>query len=148
MTYSVKEASIKSGISLRMIQYYCKRDSISKKGRSYAITENDLIRWSPDVTLTKVNETETKEDEELIEETFTVQQYDQLQEVIADYPLKKKDIEYLTEKVEDYRLQIEYLKKSLDKRDDTMQSLLNHLQNTTRNIEQRTYIEAKEKNIK
>jgi DNA-binding transcriptional MerR regulator len=148
MEYSVKEASSISGLSLRMIQYYCRRDNISKKGRSYIITHKQLLEWSPDVTLTKVDETQTKVNEELIEETFTVQQYDKLQDVIADYPLQKKDIEYLTEKVEDYRLQIEYLKRSLDKRDDTMQSLLDHLQTTTRNIEQRTYIEAKEKNIK
>lgn len=57
MTYSVKQASIKSGISLRMIQYYCNRDSIQKKGRSYAITEKDLIRWSPNESLMKANET-------------------------------------------------------------------------------------------
>lgn len=156
--YSIFEASKLTGISKRTIQYRCKRDNIKQIDNRYIITGSILQSWvestqvSTQVSTQSATQSATDENKNLITEEFTEEQYNKLQEVIESYPLKLKDIEYLTERVEDYRLQIEYLKKSLDKRDDVMERLLENLKETmqslketNKTIHQRNFIEAKEK---
>lgn len=149
-TFTVKEASDLTKLTVRAIQYKCKEEKIRKKGNRYLITQTHIDKWLSNENKRK-NENENKRSS-LVYEEFTIEQYDQLQEVINSYPLKLKDIEYLKERVEDYRMQIEYLKKSLDKRDDVMERLLDSLKETMENlketnktIHQRNFIEAREK---
>lgn len=149
-TFTVKEASDLTNLTVRAIQYKCKEEKIRKKSNRYLITQTHIDKWLSNENKRK-NENEDKRSS-LVYEEFTVEQYDQLQEVINNYPLKLKDIEYLKERVEDYRNQIEYLKKSLDKRDEVMERLLENLKETMENlketnktIHQRNYIEAREK---
>ena len=149
-TFTVKEASDLTNLTVRAIQYKCKEEKIRKKSNRYLITQTHIDKWLSNENKRK-NENEDKQSS-LVYEEFTVEQYDQLQEVINNYPLKLKDIEYLKERVEDYRNQIEYLKKSLDKRDEVMERLLENLKETmenlkvtTKTIHQRNYIEAKDK---
>ena len=139
-TYSVKQASELIGITERAVQLKCKKEKIRKKNNRYLITEEHINEW-----ITNTNETQQNETS-LITEDFTEEQYNKLQEVIEDYPLKLKDVQHLQEMVESYRLQLEYLKKSLDKKDDMMQKLLTSLDNHTKNLLQKNYIEAKDKN--
>jgi len=139
-TYSVKEASELIGITERAVQLKCKKEKIRKKNNRYLITEEHITEW-----ITNTNEAQQNE-VSLITEDFTEEQYNKLQEVIEDYPLKLKDVQHLQEMVESYRLQLEYLKKSLDKKDDMMQKLLTSLDNHTKNLLQKNYIEAKDKN--
>ena len=156
--YSIFEANKLTGISKRTIQYRCKRDNVKQIDNRYIITGAILQSWvesaqvSTQVSTQSATQSATDENENLITEEFTEEQYNKLQEVIESYPLKLKDIEYLTERVEDYRMQIEYLKKSLDKRDDVMERLLENLKETmqslketNKTIHQRNFIEAKEK---
>jgi len=156
--YSIFEANKLTGISKRTIQYRCKRDNIKQIDNRYIITGAILQSWVKSAQVSTQSATQyatqsaTDENENLITEEFTEEQYNKLQEVIESYPLKLKDIEYLTERVEDYRIQIEYLKKSLDKRDDVMERLLENLKETmqslketNKTIHQRQFIEAKEK---
>ena len=160
--YSIFEANKLTGISKRTIQYRCKRDNVKQIDNRYIITGAMLQSWVESAQVSAQGSTQsatqsatqyaTDENENLITEEFTEEQYNKLQEVIENYPLKLKDIEYLTERVEDYRLQIEYLKKSLDKRDDVMERLLENLKETMINlketnktIHQRQFIEAREK---
>ena len=140
-TFTVKEASELIGITERSVQLRCKKEKIRKKNNRYLITEEHIKEW-----ITKPNETKQNE-VALITEDFTEEQYNKLQEVIEDYPLKLKDIQHLQEMVESYQMQLEYLKKSLDKKDDMMQKLLSSLENHMKNLLQRNFIEAKEKNI-
>ena len=139
-TYSVKQASELIGITERAVQLKCKKEKIRKKNNRYLITEEHITEW-----ITNTNEAQQNE-VSLITEDFTEEQYNKLQEVIEDYPLKLKDVQHLQEMVESYRLQLEYLKKSLDKKDDMMQKLLTSLDNQTQNLLQKNYIEAKDKN--
>ena len=139
-TYSVKQASELIGITERAVQLKCKKEKIRKKNNRYLITEEHITEW-----ITNTNEAQQNE-VSLITEDFTEEQYNKLQEVIEDYPLKLKDVQHLQEMVESYRLQLEYLKKSLDKKDDMMQKLLTSLDNHTKNLLQKNYIEAKDKN--
>ena len=156
--YSIFEANKLTGISKRTIQYRCKRDNVKQIDNRYIITGAILQSWvesaqdSTQSATQYATQSATDENENLITEEFTEEQYNKLQEVIESYPLKLKDIEYLTERVEDYRMQIEYLKKSLDKRDDVMERLLENLKETmqslketNKTIHQRNFIEAKEK---
>jgi ATP-dependent Lon protease len=86
-----------------------------------------------------------KEDKHL--EEFTDEEYTQFRDRLkeANYLENrisefKKEIERMEDYVLDYRNNIEYLKKSLDKRSDETAILL-------KSIEQRNYIEAKEKKL-
>ena len=48
--------------------------------------------------------------------------------------------------IESYQEQIQYLRNSLDKKDDMMNRLIVSLDNHTKNLLQKNYIEAKDKN--
>lgn len=139
-TYSVKETAELIGITERSVQLRCKKDNIRKKNNRYLITEEHIKGWLNEANETKQNEVA------FITEDFTEEQYNKLQEVIEDYPLKLKDIKHLQDMIESYQLQLEYLKKSLEKKDDMMQQLLTSLDNHTKNLLQKNYIEAKDKN--
>jgi phenylpyruvate tautomerase PptA (4-oxalocrotonate tautomerase family) len=76
-------------------------------------------------------------DEELQQFNDRLKEATYLENRIAEY---KKEIERMEDYVLDYRNNIEYLKKSLDKRADETAILL-------KSIEQRNYIEAKEKKL-
>lgn len=141
-TYTPKEASKLLEIPLRTIQYRCRKQNIRKKNNQYLITEEHIEEWKSAQHYATENAIAQSQ---LYYEEFTEQQYEKLQEVIEQYPLQLKDIEYLRESVQGYREQIEYLKKSLDKRDELMQKLLNSLGTSLTSTTERNYIEAKEK---
>lgn len=141
-TYTPKEASELLEIPLRTIQYRCRKQNIRKKNNQYLITEKHIEEWKPTQQNAKENAIAQSQ---LYYEEFTEQQYEKLQEVIEQYPLQLKDIEYLQESVESYRSQIEYLKKSLDKRDELMAKILDQLKDNTKIISQQNFITAKEK---
>ena len=53
-TYTVKEASELTNLTVRSIQYKCKSEDIRKKLNRYLITDEHIEKWS-------LNETQTKE---------------------------------------------------------------------------------------
>ena len=141
MRYSVKQASELTGLPIRTIQYRCKRENLSKVNKRYVITQDHIDKWMPNVRLHEI-------ERNIIVEEFTEEQYDKLQEVIEQYPLKLNDIQHLQELIKSYQNQIEYLRKSLDKKDAMMNRLINSLDSHIKNLLQKNYIEAIEKNIK
>jgi hypothetical protein len=107
--YSIFEANKLTGISKRTIQYRCKRDNVKQIDNRYIITGATLQSWVESAQVSTQTSTQTStqsatqsatqyatdENENLITEEFTEEQYNKLQEVIENYPLKLKDIEYL-----------------------------------------------------
>jgi hypothetical protein len=173
--YTVKEASKITGISPRTIQFRCKRDNVRKKDNKYLITDSLISLWidkSKEETQSNnatarntqsnngieelIREIDNDEyvlsvlkaikedkhleqfsDEELQKFNNRLKEADYLENRISEY---KKEIARMEDYVLDYRNNIEYLKKSLDKRSDETAILL-------KSIEQRTYIEAREKKL-
>jgi predicted transcriptional regulator len=131
-TYTTVEASEKLGITTRAIQKKCKTNNVRKKDNKYLITDKLLEEWNE-----QTNEYE-RTDVELIYEEFDVEQYNKLQEVIYNYPK-------LLDSIQDYRNQITYLKKSLDKKEEQMDVLINSINKSLQAIQQGQFLNAKDK---
>ena len=93
-------------------------------------------------------------DDDTITETFTVEEHEQLQSLVYGEPSKIKYVEKLIDTIEDYRNQITYLGKSLERKDEQMTVLIHSIKDsletikeTQKNMQQRNFIEAKEKGL-
>ena len=93
-------------------------------------------------------------DDETITDTFTIEEHEQLQDLIYGEPHKRKYVEKLIDSIEDYRNQIAYLGKSLERKDAQMTVLIHSIKDsletikeTQKNMQQRNFIEAKEKGL-
>jgi enoyl-[acyl-carrier-protein] reductase (NADH) len=139
MSITVKNASERLNISVRAIQIRCKKEGLTKQGKSYLIPEKVFKKWQSE-GYTTTNQTETNEakESETITETFSQAEYDKLQEVIYHYP-------ELIERIQDYKNEIQYLRKSLDKKTEQMDTLLHTINNSIKSIHQQNFLNAKEK---
>ena len=93
-------------------------------------------------------------DDETITEIFTIEEHEQLQSLVYGEPSKIKYVEKLIDTIEDYRNQITYLGKSLERKDEQMTVLIHSIKDsletikeTQKNMQQRNFIEAKEKGL-
>ena len=93
-------------------------------------------------------------DDDTITETFTAEEHEQLQSLVYGEPSKIKYVEKLIDTIEDYRNQITYLGKSLERKDEQMTVLIHSIKDsletikeTQKNMQQRNFIEAKEKGL-
>ena len=141
--YTPKEAAELLAVPLRTVQFWCKKQNIRKKANRYQITQTHIDKWIDFLNGTQSNAT----NENTITQEFTQDEYDQLEQIIKQNPINLRDIKHLQEMIESYQNQIEYLRNSLDKKDVMMQKLLSSLENHSRNLLQKNYIEAKEKGI-
>lgn len=139
--YTPKEASDLLNIPLRTIQYRCSKQKIIKKKNVYQITEQHIEDWSEydDNMQTNVTNATT------ITQEFTQEEYEQLEQIIKQNPINLNDIKHLQEMIESYQEQIQYLRNSLDKKDVMMNRLIDSLDNHSKNLLQKNYIEAKDK---
>jgi seryl-tRNA synthetase len=88
---------------------------------------------------------ESKEDYDTIEVEFTTEEYDNIQETIKLAAVQSDKIEMLVERVEDYKNEIQYLRESLNKRNDQMDKMLESINSSLASIQQQNFIQAKEK---
>ena len=93
-------------------------------------------------------------DDDIITETFTAEEHIQLQDLIYGEPHKRKYVEKLIDTITDYKNQIAYLGKSLERKDEQMTILIHSIKDsletikeTQKNMQQRNFIEAKEKGL-
>lgn len=139
--YTPKEASDLLSIPLRTIQYRCSKQKIVKKKNIYQITEQHIEDWSEDDDDMQTNVTNVT----TITQEFTQEEYEQLEQIIKQNPINLNDIKHLQEMIESYQEQIQYLRNSLDKKDVMMNRLIDSLDNHSKNLLQKNYIEAKDK---
>ena len=85
----------------------------------------------------------TEEDKEMME--IPIEDFELLQETILNERVQGSKIEQLLERIADYKNEITYLRESLDKRNDQMDSLLRSINDSLKTIQQKNYIEAKDK---
>jgi predicted secreted Zn-dependent protease len=88
-------------------------------------TSKTEVRQDYDTSKTPENEDETESDFDIVE-GFTVDEYQEFQKRLVEYPLIKKDLEYHRKSAKSHQRQMELI---------------------LRNLEQRNFIEAKDKKL-
>jgi predicted secreted Zn-dependent protease len=88
-------------------------------------TSKTEVRQDYDTSKTPENEDETESDFDIVE-GFTVDEYQEFQKRLVEYPLIKKDLEYHRKSAKSHQRQMELI---------------------LRNLEQRNFIEAKDKEL-
>ena len=129
MHYTVKEAAELLKVSERAIQKRCKRDGLTKSNGKWLIAKINLEQWSEPETNNRPNQGEpTAQDEpgEIIE-SFSLDEYEEFKKRLTEYPI-------LLERLKDYRNEIEYLKKSLDKQAEQMDKVLGSVQKSIESL--------------
>jgi hypothetical protein len=129
--YTTAEASRILDISIRVLQIELKRLGIKKIKNRYIITDNII-------EAVKCTETNRAIETKVITETFSTAEYEKLQSVINEYPS-------LIKQLEDLKNQNDYLKTALDKSTEQITLLITTFQSSIRTIEQRNFLEAKNK---
>ncbi|WP_432223129.1 hypothetical protein ACRASX_16365 (plasmid) [Flavobacterium sp. TMP13] len=121
--YKLKEVAEILGVSDRSVERYLKSYFSLEKG-TYQVSEKML----------EVLKSEYLESEyDSIVEEFTKDEYQEFQKRLSEYPLLKERIEYILNDMEYYR-------NSMSSKEKQMEVLLNMM-------EQRNFIEAKEKKL-
>lgn len=130
--YTIKELSDRLSVSTRTVERYLK--TLYTKENNKIIIPLDVVellelRHNSDTTPTQPRQ----EEDSIIEVEMSAVDYDEFQRRLAEYPALKEKVDYLLK-------DIEYHKKSIDSHQRQMELLL-------RNIEQRNFIEAKDKKL-
>jgi hypothetical protein len=135
----IKQASKLTKLSIRTLQAKCKANNIQKVNGIYDIKESFINEWRTKERNER-NEifVDDTQEQNLIVEEFSPEQYEKLQEVIHTYPV-------LLDRIKDYKNEIEYLRTSLDKTHDQFEMLLKRMESTLQIVAQRNWIEAKTK---
>ena len=153
--YTITEAAEHTDIPIRTMQRLCKKHNLEMQDGGYLISGLQLKIWTQERAKPAPNDTTrhdtaivgAQDEEEVYTEDFTPEQYNKLQEVIEQYPIKEYEIKNLLERLQDYKNEITYLKKHSDKILEMHQRLIDNIDKLTTNSIQRNTIEAKEKDV-
>jgi len=137
--YTIKELSDMYSVSTRTIVRHL--DSLILKEKNKVLIPYDVVkllevrhnydtsktevRQDYDTSKTPENEEETESDFDIVE-GFTVDEYQEFQKRLIEYPILNKDLEYHRKSAESHQRQMELI---------------------LRNLEQRNFIEAKDKKL-
>jgi hypothetical protein len=151
--YTIRQASIKLKTSIRQVQRLCKELDVPKINNRYYIDDQTLeilfkVRNFGSVNATnlrhfqeKINDINSVIDEQelqedLIQEAFTQEEYQEFQKRIIEYSS-------LQERITDLKNEINYLRNSLDKQSEQMGVMLSTFNETIKSIRERNAIEYK-----
>jgi len=141
--YTIKELADKMSVSTRTVERYLQTLYTKEKNkvlipldvvellevRHKSDTNTDTskteVRQDYDTSNTPENEDETESDFDIVE-GFTVDEYQEFQKRLIEYPILNKDLEYHRKSAESHQRQMELI---------------------LRNLEQRNFIEAKDKKL-
>ena len=156
-------------VSKRLVQKYAKKNKIRSIDNRYTFTGYQILDMNKYYTEKYANASankvanaqkktthsqpkievdiseESKEDYDTIEVEFTTEEYDNIQETIKLAAVQSDKIEMLVDRVEDYKNEIQYLRESLNKRNDQMDKMLESINSSLASIQQQNFIQAKEK---
>lgn len=130
--YTIQELADKLSVSIRTADRYLK--GLYTKEKNKLIIPLDVVellelRHKSDTSQTQVRQ----EDNSVVEVEMSMEDYAEFQKRLAEYPALKEKIDFLLK-------EIDYHRKSIDSHNLQMELIL-------RNIEQRNFIEAKDKKI-
>jgi len=129
--YTIKELSDKLSVSTRTVERYLK--SLYTKENNKIMIPLDVVKLLEVRHKSDTSPTEPRQEEYDVVEGFTNEEYEEFQKRLIEYPALKEKVDYLLR-------DIEYHKKSIESHNRQMEILL-------RNMEQRNYIEAKDKKL-
>jgi DNA-binding MarR family transcriptional regulator len=122
--YTIKELADKLSVSTRTIERYLK--SLYTKENNKTIIPLDVVELL-EVRHKSDTNTDTSSTQEYdVIEAFTNEEYQEFQKRLIEYPMLQKDLEYHRESAKSHQRQMELI---------------------LRNLEQRNFIEAKDKKI-
>ena len=126
--YTIKELSDKYSVSSRTIVRHL--NSLILKEKNKTLIPKDVVklletRHKYDTTMTSEKPIENEVDYDIIE-GFSNEEYQEFQKRLIEYPLLQKDLEYHRKSAESHQRQMEMI---------------------LRNLEQRNFIEAKDKKL-
>ena len=93
----------------------------------------------------KIDAAEEKKKEDDDEVSIPIEEFQKLQIIVKQRDVNLNKIEMLVDRVEDYKNEIQYLRESLDKRNDQMDKMLESINSSLASIQQQNFIQAKEK---
>ena len=129
--YTIKELSDKLSVSTRTIERYLK--NLYTKENNRVMIPLDVVELLEVRHKSDTSPTQVRQEEYDVIEGFTNEEYEEFQKRLIEYPALKEKVDYLLR-------DIEYHKKSIESHNRQMELLL-------RNMEQRNYIEAKDKKL-
>lgn len=177
--YTTSEVAKILEVSDRHVRRLCDRIDLKKEGKSYQITEKNLLEFQNMVDNNEVKQMpylhvseleEVQKENEVLKaenrilkqklslikkeyepykdaeekgsviELFSKQEYELFEKILKETPVKNKSIESLTNEVKILTNQLEYMRSSMNNKEQQLNKLLD-------NIIQRNYIEAKDKKI-
>jgi seryl-tRNA synthetase len=121
-------------ISVRYIQKLAKILNIPKVNNKYTFTSDDVAKIQNELA----NELEGVN---TVTQEFTEAEYNRLQNIIKDYSVKAQEVDQLLKQLEYTKNQIEYFKKSLDKKDDQMNKLIDSFQGIIKTTSERNHLD-------
>lgn len=122
--YTIQELADKMSVSTRTIERYLQ--SLYTKEKNKTIIPLDIVNLL-EVRHKSDNKTDTSPTDEYdVIEAFTNEEYQEFQKRLIEYPILQKDLEYHRESSRSHQRQMELI---------------------LRNLEQRNFIEAKDKNL-
>lgn len=130
--YTIQELADKLSVSIRTADRYLKALYTKEKNKliiPFDVVELLELRHKSDTSQTQVRQ----EDNSVVEVEMSMEDYGEFQRRLAEYPALKEKIDYLLK-------DIEYHRKSINSHNLQMELIL-------RNMEQRNFIEAKDKKI-
>jgi len=130
----IKQASKLTKLSIRTLQAKCKANNIQKVNGIYNIKESFINEWKTKER--NENLVDDTQEQNLIIEEFSLEDYRKFQKRIIEYPV-------LLDRIEDYKNEIEYLRKTLDKTHLQFELLLKRMESTLQIIAQRNLIDYK-----
>ena len=175
MDFTTKQASKMLGVSIRTIQRYCKAEGIKVQRNRPTIPKATVDRWlnkiaaeteakiqivSNATTLEKVQQqasndaTEGDSDTTMVEvpegyvvEVLTPEEKRQLEKVIQGNREKAIELKVQEDRIRDYQNQVEYLRSQQDRVQGQLDKVIDTFKQQLKVLEQRQFIEAKEKNM-
>lgn len=173
--YTTKEASVLLGVSIRTIQRWCKKEGVATQ-RTKPVISNELFnKWKDEISQQtnaniqvvanlnaqdKVQEevsndtTEGDNDTTIVEvpsgyvvEVLTPEEKQKLTAVIQGNREKAVELKVQEERIKDYQNQVEYLRSQQDRVQAQLDKVIETFKQQLKVLEQRQYIEAREKKM-
>lgn len=109
--YTIQELADKFATSPRTIQRYLK--ALYTKEKNKILIPLDVVEL---LEVRHNHDTDTTQEDNLIQEGFTPEDYEEFQKRLIEYPMLKKDLEYHRKSAESHQRQMEMILANLNQR--------------------------------
>lgn len=133
-TYTTKEIAVATKFSLRYVQKSAKELGIKKTKGSYILSKEDAERLTRYIT-------QENEDAETVTQEYTVDQYNRLEKILKEHDTIRIEKNYLQEQIKFLENQLEYSRKSLDRKHVETERILSTFEAMIKTTSERNTLE-------